>query len=36
MKAVETKVTSIRRSKTIGRFVMVLKTNSFPLHFKIR
>jgi hypothetical protein len=36
MKAVETKVTSIRRSKTIGRFVMVLKTDSFPLHFKIR
>jgi len=34
MKAVETKVISIRRSKTIGRFVMILKPNVFPLHPK--
>ena len=34
MKAVETKVISIRRSKTIGRFVLILRPNVFPLHPK--
>jgi len=34
MDAVETKVVSIKRSKTIGRFVMILKPNVFPLHPK--
>jgi hypothetical protein len=34
MKSVETKVTSISRSKTIGRFVLVLKPNPFPLNPK--
>lgn len=36
MKAVETKVTSIGRSKTVGRFVLVLKPNPFPLHPKFK
>ena len=34
MKAVETKVISIRRCKTIGRFVLILRPNVFPLHPK--
>jgi hypothetical protein len=34
MNAVETKVVGIRRSKMIGRFVMILKPNVFPLHPK--
>jgi hypothetical protein len=34
MNAVETKVISIRRSKTIGRFIMILKPNVFPLNPK--
>jgi hypothetical protein len=34
MKAVETRVMSIRRSKVVGRFVLVLKANPFPLHPK--
>jgi hypothetical protein len=34
MKAVKTQVVSIRRSKTIGRFVLVLKPNPFPMHPK--
>ena len=36
MKAFETKVTSIERSKMIGRFVLVLKPNPFPLHPKFK
>jgi hypothetical protein len=32
MKTAETKVVSIRRSETIGRFVVILKPNPFPLH----
>jgi hypothetical protein len=34
MKVAKTQVVSIRRSKTIGRFVLVLKPNTFPLHPK--
>lgn len=34
MKSVETQVMSISRSKTIGRFVMILKPNTFPLNPK--
>lgn len=34
MKADQTKVVSIKRSKTIGRFVMILQPNPFPLHPK--
>jgi len=34
MTAIETKVVSISRSKTIGRFVLVLKPNPFPLNPK--
>jgi hypothetical protein len=32
MKIAETKVVSIRRSETIGKFVVILKPNPFPLH----
>ncbi|HET9378980.1 MAG TPA: hypothetical protein VFO40_28670 [Chthoniobacterales bacterium] len=32
MKTAETKVVSIRRSATIGKFVVVLKPNPFPLN----
>jgi hypothetical protein len=32
MKIVETKVVSVRRSETVGKFVVILKPNPFPLH----
>jgi hypothetical protein len=32
MKTAETKVVSIRRSATVGKFVVVLKPNPFPLN----
>jgi hypothetical protein len=32
MKNAETKVVSIRRSETVGKFVVILKPNPFPLH----
>jgi hypothetical protein len=34
MKTADTKVVSIRRSTTIGKFVLVLAPNPFPLHPK--
>ncbi|MBV8377685.1 MAG: hypothetical protein JO279_11860 [Verrucomicrobia bacterium] len=34
MKEIEIKVESISRSKTIGRFVLILKPNPFPLNPK--
>jgi hypothetical protein len=34
MKAAKTQVASIRRSKTIGRYVLILKPNIFPMHPK--
>lgn len=36
MKSVKTQVVSIRRSKTVGRFVLVLKPNTFPLRPRFR
>jgi hypothetical protein len=32
METADTKVVSIRRSATIGKFVVILKPNPFPLH----
>jgi hypothetical protein len=34
MKTADTKVVSVRRSTTIGKFVVVLEPNPFPLHPK--
>lgn len=34
MKTAETKVVSVRPSVTIGKFVVILKPNPFPLHPK--
>jgi hypothetical protein len=34
MKTTETKVVSIRPSATIGKFLVILKPNPFPLHPK--
>jgi hypothetical protein len=34
MQVVETKVASISRSKTVGRFLLILKPNPFPLNPK--
>jgi hypothetical protein len=36
MQSVKTQVVNIRRSKTVGRFVVILKPNTFPLHPRFR